>query len=36
MLEKITKSLLGVSNGPTQFKSARKISHLLELFAEIR
>ena len=28
--------LLGVSNGPIQFKSARKILPLLELLAKIR
>ena len=28
--------MLGVKNGPTQFKGARKISPLLELLAKIR
>ena len=35
ILQFVTKLIKGVSNGPIQFKSARKIWPLLELLAKI-
>ena len=36
MASQITRKRVGVSNGPLQFESARKIWPLLELLAKIK